>query len=589
MFETFLIAWLLANHTPNSHDSSLRSLPHWKLERFHVFVPRNVFRNVRKTVALYAEFAIERIERSETVLSTAVLRRKDTSFAAALVLALLLAGAMFALGAKPAFASGTVGVSVQGRGDVTGTGINCNESGGPDCSEFYANTTYQECDPALKPPCRTFTEPPYVEFTAGPDRSGYTYDGWTGCDTVTGRVCGLTVNSSTTVIARFRDVQPPAVSIISPTSGVQRGTINFSASASDNSGSVSRVDFLVGGVLIATDTSAPYSASFDTTSKADGTYNFEARAYDGSGNMATTTRMLTIDNTAPTLSVTSGPAGQTFGPGSTQTWNFSASDATSGLQSVQCSVVATGTAPSFGACSGGNSSHSVSNLAEGNYTFAVRALDNGGLETTQSRTFSIDATAPAAPSITNPANNTRDNDGSFTLSGTAEPNSTVRIFEGTNLKGTTITGADGAWIKAFSAVTDGSHTYTAKARDTAGNTSAPSNARTVIVDTIHPTVISTSPAAGATGVPAGVNITATFSEAMKASTINGATVKLVKKGTTTKVAATVSYSAASKKATLNPSSNLARGATYVAMVTARAKDLAGNSLATNKTWSFKVQ
>ncbi len=97
--------------------------------------------------------------------------------AVAVGVTLLLALGVMALQASPAFASGTVTVSVQGKGDVSGTGVNCNESGGTDCSEFYADTTYEECDPERKPPCITFTESPTVEFTAGLDRSGYVYDG----------------------------------------------------------------------------------------------------------------------------------------------------------------------------------------------------------------------------------------------------------------------------------------------------------------------------------------------------------------------------------------------------------------------------
>ena len=102
-------------------------------------------------------------------------------------------------------------------------------------------------------------------------------------------------------------------------------------------------------------------------------------------------------------------------------------------------------------------------------------------------------------------------------------------------------------------------------------------------------------------------MTATFSEAMDAvttdgdpSTITGTTFKLVRlnsNGTTTMVTAAVSYAALTKKANLNPSSNLSLGATYKATVTTGAQDLAGNALDQNpniadnqpKSWKFKVQ
>jgi N-acetylglucosamine-6-sulfatase len=112
-----------------------------------------------------------------------------------------------------------------------------------------------------------------------------------------------------------------------------------------------------------------------------------------------------------------------------------------------------------------------------------------------------------------------------------------------------------------------------------------------------PSVTSTSPAANATGVAPGANVTATFSEAMMASSINGTTFKLFKKGSTTKIGAAVSYDGATKKATLDPTNNLRLGTTYKAVVSTGAKDLAGLQLDQNstttglqqKTWLFTVR
>lgn len=116
-------------------------------------------------------------------------------------------------------------------------------------------------------------------------------------------------------------------------------------------------------------------------------------------------------------------------------------------------------------------------------------------------------------------------------------------------------------------------------------------------DTTAPKVTSTNPLPGATGVSPTANLTATFSEDMKTSTINGTTFKLFKKGSTTKVAATVSYDASADRATLDPTNSLKAGATYKAVVTTGSKDLAGNSLDQSSTlsglqqkaWTFKVR
>ena len=97
-----------------------------------------------------------------------------------------------------------------------------------------------------------------------------------------------------------------------------------------------------------------------------------------------------------------------------------------------------------------------------------------------------------------------------------------------------------------------------------------------------PTVLSTSPAASATGAPRNVSVTATFSEAMTASTINGTTFTL-RQGLTA-VPGTVTY--AGNTATLVPTATLASNTTYTATVSTAAQDLAGNPLAAAKTWSF---
>jgi hypothetical protein len=115
-----------------------------------------------------------------------------------------------------------------------------------------------------------------------------------------------------------------------------------------------------------------------------------------------------------------------------------------------------------------------------------------------------------------------------------------------------------------------------------------------------PTVISTSPANNATAI-ATDPVTATFSEDMKASSIitPATTFKLVQlnsNGTTTKLTATVTYDAATKKAILDPTSALSPGQTYKATVTSGTQDSAGNALDQkpniagnqSKRWKFTV-
>jgi hypothetical protein len=127
---------------------------------------------------------------------------------------------------------------------------------------------------------------------------------------------------------------------------------------------------------------------------------------------------------------------------------------------------------------------------------------------------------------------------------------------------------------------------------------------TTPTDTTSPRVTSTSPAANATGVAPSANITATFSEAMMASSINPTTFKLFKvtsSGTTQITNVSVSLSTDGLTATLNPFGSsttlLARGTKYKALVSTGAKDVAGNPLDQNttttglqqKVWTFTVR
>ena len=139
---------------------------------------------------------------------------------------------------------------------------------------------------------------------------------------------------------------------------------------------------------------------------------------------------------------------------------------------------------------------------------------------------------------------------------------------------------------ALAASTVYTGTITTGAKDAAGNSLASnytwSFTTAAAADVTPPTVLSMMPANGAMSVALSSNVSATFSEAMTASTINSTTFTL-KQGTTA-VAGTVSYSGTT--ATFTPSSAFAGSTVYTAAITTGAKDAAGNSLASNSTWSF---
>ena len=104
---------------------------------------------------------------------------------------------------------------------------------------------------------------------------------------------------------------------------------------------------------------------------------------------------------------------------------------------------------------------------------------------------------------------------------------------------------------------------------------------------VPPTVSSTSPANGATGVAVNTTITATFSEAMDASTITTSTFTVSTGGGN--ISGTVSYNSTTKTATFTPSGNLSFPTTYTATITTGIKDTAGTAMVSNYSWSFTTE
>jgi hypothetical protein len=101
-------------------------------------------------------------------------------------------------------------------------------------------------------------------------------------------------------------------------------------------------------------------------------------------------------------------------------------------------------------------------------------------------------------------------------------------------------------------------------------------------DIIAPTVTLTDPLNSAVGVTLTKIVVITFSEPMDAATIIATTI-LVKQGTT---AVAGSVTKTSTTATFTPTVSLAASTIYTGIVTIGAKDMAGNAIAVEKTFSF---
>ncbi|MCW5155909.1 Ig-like domain-containing protein, partial [Burkholderia cenocepacia] len=115
-------------------------------------------------------------------------------------------------------------------------------------------------------------------------------------------------------------------------------------------------------------------------------------------------------------------------------------------------------------------------------------------------TVTGDTTAPAAPIVVSVTDDVGSivgllttgattDDTTPTLAGTAEAGSTVSVYDGTTLLGTTTADPSGNWT--FTPTTDlgeGAHSLTVTATDTAGNVSVPSTAFDLTIDTTAPAI-----------------------------------------------------------------------------------------------------
>ena len=146
---------------------------------------------------------------------------------------------------------------------------------------------------------------------------------------------------------------------------------------------------------------------------------------------------------------------------------------------------------------------SITSLGLGDGTFIFTAIATTPLNpsgvTSAPLILTVDATAPGAPAISTITNGVTQvtgtvanggftNDATPTLTGTAEANSTVMIFDGATPLGTATADGTGAWTFTTVALPEGGHSFTATATDAAGNIGPPSAAYGMIIDITAPVV-----------------------------------------------------------------------------------------------------
>jgi uncharacterized protein (TIGR03437 family) len=235
-------------------------------------------------------------------------------------------------------------------------------------------------------------------------------------------------------------------------------------------------------------------------------------------------------------------------------------------------------------------------------TLSGRALASGGAVSidTGGGTSATVPVAPTAPTVTStvPANgavgvaignklsavfSTVMNPATITASTFTLTQGTTPVSGAVTYAGTTATFGPAGTLAPNTKFTA---TITTGAKDAAGNALASNYVWSFTTgatpDTTPPTVISTVPANGASGVPSGSKITATFSKAMDPLSITASTFTLMQG--TTPVAGAVTY--VGNTATFAPALALGFPNSFTATITTGAKDLAGNTLASNYVWLF---
>ena len=113
-----------------------------------------------------------------------------------------------------------------------------------------------------------------------------------------GRVDAAAAVAATKSLVQVDSIAPTA-SIISPSGGsTVKGLVAIDVASTDNAG-VSRVELLVNGVKIGTDTAAPYGFSWDSAQMPDGAAKITAYAYDAAGNVSSHTVNVAVANVVP--------------------------------------------------------------------------------------------------------------------------------------------------------------------------------------------------------------------------------------------------------------------------------------------------
>lgn len=280
------------------------------------------------------------------------------------------------------------------------------------------------------------------------------------------------------------DTTPPTVSVATPSIGsTVSGSTSIQVNATDASG-ISKVDIMVDGTILASPTTSPYTATWDTTKVADGTHYVSAKAYDTAGNTAPSSNVtVTVQNSTSTTD-TQAP---------TQPTNVTASAPTSAQVQLSWTASTDNVAVTgYKIYRGGTLYKTVTTTsytdtavtANTDYTYQISAIDAAGNESTKASTTptpihtpaATDTTAPTAPTSLHATVTTSN---TVSLAWTASTDNVGVKGYHVYRNGTLIGDSTTTSYTDSNLTSSTTYTYTVKAFDASANLSAASNSLNV--------------------------------------------------------------------------------------------------------------
>lgn len=344
------------------------------------------------------------------------------------------------------------------------------------------------------------TTPMSVSCSSGSFSQSLTLSGTDGTKTITLTQVDSAGNSGSISRAFIKDTTAPDLNITSPVSSDRFQSSTLVAGTCEAGGSL---DFTGANITPVTNVTCPGSGNFTqslTLLGSDGSKSFTVEHKDSLNNLTSVNVTITKDNVAPTMTLAS-PASMTNSQLTlTLTGTCGAAQGDSGQLTLESASVSG--APLTVSCSSGSYSQQVTLAGiDGSKTITIKQSDSAGNETSVTRTFVKDTTAPIL-AISSP-NSLSSYQTSLTITGTCESLLVIQIT-GDLTADTTATCSSGAFSKSIALSTgDGLKTIQLSQTDSAGNST--SVQRSFNKDTTAPILTFTAPAAGSS-VQSVVNI-----------------------------------------------------------------------------------